>query len=288
VIVGVVSELWRYPVKSMGGEALERAEVIPTYGIPGDRGWALRDEQAGEIRGAKKLHSLVQFQVRYLTEPAGDSAPPIEITFPDGRVTTSDDPQINELLSAELGKPVTLWSRQPADNLDHYRRVVVNDEAEYRAQLALLPDEPIPDYSAIPPEVTAQLYQYTSPPGTYFDAFSLSMITTASMDALGAASPGSVIGSRRFRQNIVAQTNAEISGFVDPTWVGRELRIGTMRATVLAPISRCVMVTLPQDDLPQDRSLMRTLVKHTGQDLGIYLTLTQPGTIRTGDAIELI
>ena len=288
MIVGHVSELWRYPIKSMGGERLDRAEVIPTYGIPGDRAWAIRDEEAGEIRGAKKLHSLVQFGVRYLDEPHGDGAPPIEITFPSGMIATSDDPRINDLLSAELGRQVSLWPRQPATELDHYRRVVEVDEADFRAQLGLLADEPMPDYSAIPAEVTAELYQYTSPLGTYFDAFSLSMITTASMDALGDASPGSVIDGRRFRQNIVAATAAGISGFVDPTWVGRELRIGDLRVSVLAPISRCVMVTLPLGDVPQDRSLMRTLVKQTGQDLGIYLQLVQPATVSVGDPIEVI
>lgn len=38
VRVGLVRELWRYPVKSMRGEQIERAEVQPRYGIPGDRG----------------------------------------------------------------------------------------------------------------------------------------------------------------------------------------------------------------------------------------------------------
>ena len=41
-----------------GGERLERCTVGPR-GIPGDRGWALRDEKAGEIRGAKGQVTLV-------------------------------------------------------------------------------------------------------------------------------------------------------------------------------------------------------------------------------------
>ena len=49
--VGTVIEIWRYPVKSMGGEQLDRC-VVGERGLPGDRGWALRDEVAGEIRGA--------------------------------------------------------------------------------------------------------------------------------------------------------------------------------------------------------------------------------------------
>ena len=47
-IVGTVREIWRYPVKSMAGEILESCEV-GAAGIVGDRGWALRDDRAGEI-----------------------------------------------------------------------------------------------------------------------------------------------------------------------------------------------------------------------------------------------
>lgn len=56
--LGKIREIWRYPFKSMQGECLERCEV-GTLGLPGDRGWALRDEAAGEIRGAKKMPSLL-------------------------------------------------------------------------------------------------------------------------------------------------------------------------------------------------------------------------------------
>ena len=37
--VGRVVALWRYPVKSMGAEALERADVS-WHGVAGDRRWA--------------------------------------------------------------------------------------------------------------------------------------------------------------------------------------------------------------------------------------------------------
>ena len=41
--------LFRYPVKSMGGEALSRSEVGAA--LPGDRGWALSDGDRGRGRG---------------------------------------------------------------------------------------------------------------------------------------------------------------------------------------------------------------------------------------------
>ena len=47
MIIGSVGELWRYPVKSMAGERLDRCPVSLT-GLLGDRGWARRDDLAGE------------------------------------------------------------------------------------------------------------------------------------------------------------------------------------------------------------------------------------------------
>ncbi len=120
-MVGTVRELWRYPVKSMGGERLDNV-TSRAMGIPGDRGWAVRDEAAGEIRGGKKLPQLMLCAARYLREPAGGGVSPAEITLPDGATVASDDPGVSARLSALLGRAVTLWPLQPAENRDHYRR----------------------------------------------------------------------------------------------------------------------------------------------------------------------
>ncbi len=88
--IGTVQELWRYPVKSMVGEQLAQT-TIASNGLPGDRGWALRDEAAGEIRGGKKLPELMRCSARYLREPGEGDVPPAEITFPDGSSVTTDD-----------------------------------------------------------------------------------------------------------------------------------------------------------------------------------------------------
>jgi uncharacterized protein YcbX len=287
--VGRVRELWRYPVKSMQGEMLARSEVLRTYGIPGDRGWAIREEESGEIRGASKIRELTGFSAHYLDEPSGKATPPAVICFEDGRRVRSDDPEVDRILSDELGRKVTLWPRQPAANLDHYRRRTQPDEAQRRDQLGLVDGESIPDYeAAAPADMFALLRVYKCPPGTYFDAYPLHLVTTGSMATLAEHTPGSVVESRRFRPNLVVDTGEIDAPFPETEWVGRRLRIGSMVGEVTMGVPRCSVITMPHAGLPREPSLLRTLVRETGMNFGVYLTVIAQGTIAQDDRVELL
>src|SRR6187402_2075565 len=111
--VGRIRELWRYPVKSMGGERVGEAR-LEKNGIAGDRSWALRDEQAGEIRGGKKLPALLGCSARSLASPEAGRSVAAEITFPDGSQLRTDSPEVSERLSSLLGRRVTLCPLHPA------------------------------------------------------------------------------------------------------------------------------------------------------------------------------
>ena len=83
MFIGTVQQIWRHPVKSMAGEKLNEGTVGP-LGIPGDRGWALRDEKSGEITNGKRIPMLMECAARYQEQPAQGTTPSVEITFPDG------------------------------------------------------------------------------------------------------------------------------------------------------------------------------------------------------------
>lgn len=285
-IVGRILELWRYPVKSMGGERVERSMLGP-QGLLGDRGWALRDERAGEIRGAKKMPALLGCHARYLEEPVGSQVPVAEITLPDGTRFRSDDPAAAERLSALTGRPVTLWPRQPASATEHYRRAAPDNPdllAELRTIFGRLEDEPLPDFSVFPPEIM----KYTSPLGTYFDAFPLHLLTTASLALLSSSAPGSRFDVRRFRPNVLVEATSAVPALVENTWCGRTLRAGRAAIKIEIPCARCVMTTLPQDDLPQDPIVLRTIVRGAAQSVGVYATAAAEGPIAVGDTLERV
>lgn len=284
MIVGRIAEIWRHPVKSMEGERLERA-ALGANGIPGDRAWAVRDEERGGIRGAKKIPRLMACRARYASEPgASGPAPAPEITLPSGDVLRASDADAAERVSDAVGRKISLWPLLPASSLDHYRRGAPDSPdmlTELRAMFGRTPDEPLPDFRKFPPE----LVEYESPPGTYFDAYPLLVITQATLRRLRALAPQSTIDVRRFRPNFVIAS--EVEGFPELAWAGRKLRVGGAALEVVGPCPRCVMITHGFGDVPQDTGLMRTVVREADQNVGVYANVASAGDVRVGDAVEV-
>ena len=90
-----VAELWRYPVKSMQGELLDRVD-LDNDGLLGDRRCALFDVETGHGLTARREPRLLLASARWIDGRA-------EITLPDGSSAGDDD-----ALSAWLGHAVTL------------------------------------------------------------------------------------------------------------------------------------------------------------------------------------
>ena len=283
--MNAVTRIFRYPAKSMLGEELGEAEVTAA-GLLGDRGWAVRDEVRGGIRGAKKIGGLMRLSARYLAPPSERNATPhIEIATPTGERFSSADPDVHERLSAALDHPVTLFPLQPPTDLDHYRRGPAESDdflAEMRQIFGRLEDEPLPDLSVFPPEIL----EFESPPGTYLDAFPLLILTTGSLRHLQSLVPDSTIDVRRFRPNLLVDLdNGE--PWPELEWVGQRVRVGTAVLEIVAPCPRCVMITRAVAELPQDSSIMRAVVREANQNLGVYATVVEPGVVTTGDSISV-
>jgi uncharacterized protein YcbX len=117
----MVREIWRYPVKSMAGERLAHGD-IGWHGLWGDRGWAVRSADTGEIHNAKRFPRLMQCSATYREPPTGDRIPHVDIIFPDGETIGSDSPASAARLSELMGRRVALHPIQPATDTTHYRR----------------------------------------------------------------------------------------------------------------------------------------------------------------------
>lgn len=281
-----ISQLWQYPVKSMVGTEVSTADVV-SEGMIGDRGWAVRDEERGGIRGAKKIGSLMRLRARYAGEPS-DPFGRVAIELPDGSTVTSDDPDVDERLSAALEHRVSLWPLQPATDLDHYRRGKPDSEdimVELRGVFGRDLDEPLPDLSVFPPVIM----EFESPPGTYLDAFPLLVMTTSALRSLSGALSTSAVDVRRFRPNIVIDTGDQ-PGHPELSWSGRTMSIGDagLQLELIAPCPRCVMVTREvSPDLPEDRRILRHIVRDLDQNVGLYAAARVSGSIAVGDRVTV-
>ena len=109
-------------------------------------------------------------------------------------------------------------------------------------------------------------------------------MTTSAMQALRDALPESVIDMRRFRPSIVIE-GAE-AGHPEFSWKGRTASIGSAVIEFLDPCPRCVMVTREINaDIPQDRSILRHIVRDLNQNLGVYARVVQPGMMTVNDVV---
>ena len=272
-----ILNIYRYPVKSMMGETLSEAD-IGEAGIPGDRSWAVRDEKRGGIRGGKKIPQLMT-----LTAQSGAAAP--LITAPDGDSASVSCEGINAWLSDKLNHPVTLWPLLPADQLDHYRRGAPDTEdfeQELRAVFGRLPEEPLPDLTGF-----EELLEFESPPGTYFDAYPISIMSQQSLATMNQLEGESRFDVRRFRPNLLVDIPDTEHPFPEQAWVGKTLSIGNLTLKIEMTCPRCSMTTHGFDDLPRDTEIMRKLVDHSDGNLGVYASVERLGQISLEDHIAI-
>jgi uncharacterized protein len=268
-VVGSIVSLRRYPVKSMLGEDLNAAEVT-NRGLLGDRAYALIDCSDGKVASAKnprKWPQLFDCRAALAEVPmAGGKMPPVHITLPDGTIVNSEQAGISHILSEVLKREV---------------------------KLSALPDVETGTAEEYWPDIEGLDYQdtvtdFSLPERTFFDCALIHLLTTATLDRLRMLYPQGRFEVRRFRPNIVVETASEDKDFVEDRWIGQMLELGeTVRLSITGPCPRCVMTTLPQDDLPRDTGILRTAAQQNRANVGVYASVVQGGKVRRGDSVRL-
>jgi uncharacterized protein YcbX len=308
--LGRVAAIYRYPVRSMGGQSIAEA-AISKLGLVGDRAYSIVDPSnnamASASTGARKWRDLVDWRVEYIGEPAlGSVTPAIRLTRSDGKVLESKQEDFEEALSEALGRPAGLWLGDTRGALSHadleqranqQRAAAKGAPASAAANAARMPSVP-----------------YASAP--------LHLITTASLEAARAAHRAGQFEPERFRPNVLIETPTSMRGFAEKDWLNLRLRIGpagpsgsfgptgtshqsnqanrvdgpqdltTVRQrgvelSVFEETERCVLTTHAQFDLPKDPLILRTLVEHNRNQMGVYAGVSQPGVVRVGDLVSI-
>lgn len=284
--VGTVKEIWRYPVKGMAGEQLDECH-LGEMGLQGDRIWALRDVARQEIQSCKFRPQLLQCIAQTRRHRQAGQPEPVDIAFPDGRVMGSDDPAIHQLLSELTGHNSTLEALRPLAELDFYRRHKKDDHTwleELKATFDREAGEPLP---AILDELPDAAKDFVSIPGTFFLVTPFHLLTTATLAHMQKLNPQADWDIQRFRPNLVIETLPGMAGLVEQAWVENTLQIGRATVECNSTTPRCGAVTRAQQTLKPDKSILRTIVQKTDQNLGIYGVIKQPAVIRVDDEVFL-
>jgi uncharacterized protein YcbX len=279
---GTVVSIWRYPVKSMLGEELN-SSYVTERGLIGDRTYALIDQETGKVASAKnprKWGKLFDFRAAFIEDPPQvvENIPAVRITFPDGTQIFSDQDgdddnnNIDHTLSKVLSREVKLIK---AASLEKPSYEEYWPDIEGLAQREKVTDEAMPSH-------------------TFFDIAVIHILTTSTINHLRQLYPEGRFEVRRFRPNIVIESESSSSeekkDFIENSWVGKKLMIGKdIVLKVIGPCTRCVMITLPQGDLPNDLGILRTVAKYNQVTAGVYASVErgEGASILRGDLVQL-
>lgn len=249
----VVAGLWRYPVKSMQGGAVDHVD-LRADGVDGDRQWGVVDVETGKVLSAKRWPALLEATAALTRD--GE----VVITLPDGTECGSDDPATHGALSAWLGREVRLTRPSPTGGTPY-------------------------ELTMDPTDDSSEPWDFATPPGSFVDVAHAHLLTTGSLAAMQGARPAATWDVHRFRPTALVATGDD--DFVEDRWVGGQLRIGEATLDVFMATPRCAMPGRgqPTHGLERDKSVLTTLRDRHDNNLGVYASVVRPGPISVGDSV---
>ncbi len=278
-MLGTVTRLRRYPVKSMLGQDVAASDVS-RVGLARDRRLAVVSRTTGKVASAKYprlWRDLLSLSAEATDEAGRDD---VRIILPDGKVVWSTDAGVDAILSELLGESVTLTATaRPGASLDR-----------------AVPEAVLRDGVAAPVPADVIEIGAASPPGSFVDFATLHLLTTSTLDRIAELSPYRRADLERYRPNIVIRSTAP--GFAENDWLQQDVRIGDeLVLRVIARTPRCAVPTLAHGDLPRNAEALRVLARHNRVApleqadpepcAGVYAEVLNPGRVRTGDPVRL-
>ena len=254
-----LTQIWRHPVKSFQGEQLTSA-VIEESGLHLDRAFGIIDDESGRIMTARRDAALLYGRARV------DALGEVVLEIPehgshDAETFSASSPGADSILSSWLGRPVHL-----AASLDH---------------------SPVIAQSFTDPiDESSPLREWQLPKGRFLDSAPLLLITTQTLHDAASLHPRGRWDVRRFRPNLVVDASG--AAWLEDSWQGLTVRIGSALITVRKLCGRCTMVTRAQPGIEADREIFKSLAHVHGATFGVLCDVVSPGTIRLDDEVELL
>jgi uncharacterized protein YcbX len=256
--IGTIESVWRYPVKSMGGEQVD--DVFAAFaGLMGDRIYGISSSAAPIAafpwHTSREQEKLVLYKPRFKRH--GETLKPatleraleellnplypladafaVEVETPDGEVFDIDDPAFLGSLRGETNGDLTL----------HY------------SQKNLVDSRPLSLFSL---QTVAQLSEETD----------------------------MALDKRRFRANFYVDWDSG-GGFYEDELVDRKLKIGdSLEVIILRRDPRCKVITIDPDTAETSHKVLSKVARNHDGCAGVFAGVLSEGTVSSGDAIVLI
>jgi hypothetical protein len=260
-IVGEVESLWRYPVKSMRGEELAEA-FVGFSGVYGDRLFAFKSSARPEgfpYLTGREQEEMLLYRPRF-RHPDKAARPP------NLAKAEAMAPGLTPLFAApaELAVDVETPTGEVLDVEDPALIRMLAERMRDGHVLTLLRSE-----------------------RALNDCRPVSLFSLQTARRLGDET-GMSLDKRRFRANVYMELGSA-AGFAEDGFVGRSLRLGAKAVVaVLERDPRCKMITLDPETAEATPDLLRKVTRDHEGMAGIYGAVLIEGTVRRGDAIELL
>ena len=250
--MGKITALLRYPVKGLSAEPLQRVDLEAGEGLPLDRAFAL-------ALGSTRF----------------DPAQP-EFLPKNSFLMLMRDEKLALLATRYDAATATL-------EISRHGRTVARGRVDQSAGRAVI-EQFFAAYVGAAARGTPKLVQAPGHAFTDVPEKTVTLISLASLADL-ARVVGQPLDPLRFRANVVVEG---LAPWVEKTWVGRELIIGSTRFRVRGQIDRCAATNVEPGTGKRDLNLPRTLMSAFGGNLfGVYLDVLVPGEVAVGDPVSL-
>lgn len=114
-----------------------------------------------------------------------------------------------------------------------------------------------------------------------FDSAPLSIVTTSSLAALSRLS-GRDVEVGRLRPHLLLDLQSDVP-FPEEQWVGRTLRVGTVRLQIDRRTRRCSIVNLNPRTGERAPEVLPSLARQRDRFLGVYASVVQGGRVDVGE-----
>ncbi len=250
-MIGKIESVWRYPVKSMRGEAMDKV-FVGYSGLIGDRVYAIHsDARAARFPWftARNYPPLIQHKARF--------------KVPNDTVT-----------------PINPEAAHPNLPDDQYFAVEVETPEGIVAPL----DELF--IAALPPKADETLTLRYSP-RNFVDTTPISLLSHQTVHQLSEEIEAP-LKAERFRANFNVNW-ADQGGFFEDTLVGKRLRIGEqVEIAITDRDPRCKMITLDPDTSEAMSNLLKHVLDSHDGCTGVYGSVVREGFVQPGDTVEIL